>query len=443
MDESYDILIYGGTIVTVNPEFEIIDNGLLGVVEDRIATISAVTDVDRLPPAHRNIDAFGCLVIPGLVNTHTHLPMSLFRGLADDLPLHDWLYDYIFPVEARYIDAKSVRIGTRLSCAEMILNGTTTCCDGYFYESEVAEAVHESGLRAVLGQGIVDFPAPGIPDPKKNIEQAILFIQHWLNRSGRIRPSLFCHSPYTCSAETLQKAKSAANDHNVLFQIHVAETRQEIEQIENNHHTGPIAYLDRLGLLDDRTLLVHCVWMDEKDIRRAARSGARISHNPHSNLKLAAGIAEVPKFLQAGIRMGLGTDSCASNNNLDLFAAMDLCAKLHKVHTGDPTIMNARKIVELATIDGAAAIGLDEDTGSLEIGKKADIVMVDLLKPHLTPMYHPESHLVYAARGGDVKTVIIDGRPVLDNGRLQTMDLDNVMTEANQVAMRIKREFRV
>lgn len=440
METPYDLLIHGGTIVTVNSDFEIYEKGLLGIRNDRIALIESAPDSGRLPPASRVIDASGNLVLPGLVNTHTHLPMSLFRGLADDLPLQEWLHNHIFPTEARIIDAATVRIGTRLSCAELILNGTTTCCDGYFFETEVAETLFQTGLRAVLGQGIVDFPAPGVMDPKNNIGHARTFVNRWLNRCDRIHPSLFCHSPYTCSADTLQRAKSAAEENGLLFQIHVAETRQEVEQIRSEHKTTPIAYLNRMGLLDERTLLVHCVWLDPDDIRMIAQSGAHISHNPESNLKLAAGISPADSILKAGIRLGIGTDGSASNNSLDLFQTMDLCAKLHKVHTGDPTTMNARKILELATIDGAAAIGLDHEIGSLETGKKADIVIIDLMQPHLTPIYHPESHLVYTARGSDVQTVIIDGKPVLENKTLLTLDSEEVMAEANEVAMRIKQE---
>ena len=408
----YDLIIHNGIILTVNPDFDIITDGILCIREGVIESIGSDDSGTPLPTAKEMIDAEGGIIMPGLVNTHTHLPMSLFRGLADDLPLQEWLNEHIFPAESTRINPESVRDGTLLSCAEMLSSGTTTCCDGYFLEKEVAEAVMETGIRAVLGQGVIDFPAPGVPDPAKNIQAASDFIEAWSGRSDRITPSVFCHSPYTCSAETLQKAKAIAADKGLLFQIHVAETKSEYDQMLAEKGLSPVQYLDRLGILDERTLLVHSVWTDEADREIIAERKSKVSHNPESNMKLASGIAAVPEFLKAGITVGLGTDGCASNNNLDLFQEMDTAAKLHKVNTLDPTVMNARTVIRMATIEGARCLGMDHQIGSLEVGKQADIIVIDTAKPHLVPMYHPESQVVYAVVGGDIKFIVIEGSKI-------------------------------
>jgi 5-methylthioadenosine/S-adenosylhomocysteine deaminase len=436
----YDIVIYGGTVITVNAASDIFENGLVCVKGDRLERIGPLEKDARPPEADLSIDAGGHIVLPGLVNTHSHLPMTLFRGLADDLPLDEWLRKHIFPAEAAFITPESVQTGARLAAAEMILSGTTTCCDGYFLQDYAAEAVAASGLRAILGQGVVDFPAPGVPNPEANVATAELFIKKWKDASPRIQPSIFCHSPYTCSPRTLQAAKRAADKHGVLFQIHIAETRRERDRIQAEQRTSPVRYLDRLNLLDANTLLVHCVWVEREDLFTIARRRAGVSHNPESNMKLASGIAPLPLLLEAGISVGLGTDGCASNNNLDLFQTMDMTAKLHKVAAMDPTTADAQSVLQLATRVGAQAVGLGAVTGSLEVGKKADVILVDVRQPHLTPVYHPVSPLVYAARGSDVDTVIIDGRVVLQDRKLQTIDLDAVLEEATALALRIGRK---
>ena len=354
-----DTLIVNGILVTVNPDFEIIENGWVGIKDGQIVRVQPHRPGFLLPGALETVDAKGGIVMPGLVNTHTHLPMTLFRGLADDLPLMTWLNDHIFPAEATFIQPESVYTGTLLACAELLLSGTTTCCDGYFYEHFSAQAVSLSGLRAILGQGVIDYPAPGVPDPSENISVARDFIHRWQNVDPLIQPSIFCHSPYTCSEKTLRKAKEIAHSTGSLFQIHAAETRSEYELIKDRHHMSPIAYLDSLNILDSRTLLVHAIWLDDADIDIVARSGAAISHAPESAMKLGSGIARIPEFIQAKIRVGLGTDGCASNNNQDMFQEMDITAKLHKVSTLNPQAMKSRTVLEMATIAGARAIGMD------------------------------------------------------------------------------------
>ncbi|MGD9237379.1 MAG: amidohydrolase family protein, partial [Desulfobacterales bacterium] len=274
---TYDLVIHNGTLVTVNRRFDIIPNGLLCIKDGKLERLETIAANQSLPAASETIDAGGGLIMPGLVNSHTHLPMTLFRGLADDLPLDSWLNEHIFPAEGAHIRPDSVRWATLLACAEMLLSGTTTCCDGYFFEDQVAEAVDISGMRAVLAQGVIDFPAPGVPDPKDNMKIPRAFVASWQQASALITPSVFCHSAYTCSGETLQKAKALSREAGLRFQIHAAETQAEVRQIRQKYKTTPIGYLDRLGILDENTLLVHCVWIDEADIDRIANQKASIS----------------------------------------------------------------------------------------------------------------------------------------------------------------------
>jgi 5-methylthioadenosine/S-adenosylhomocysteine deaminase len=294
-------------------------------------------------------------------------------------------------------------------------------------------------MRAVLAQGIIDFPAPGVPDPKENIKIAVEFVEKWRGLSSVITPSIFCHSPYTCSDRTLKAAKAVADENGLLFQIHAAETKNEWAESHSIHQTSPIGYLDRMGVLDSKTLLVHCVWVDEEDIRIIVDRGANVSHNPESNMKLASGIAPVPGMLESGVTLGLGTDGCASNNNLDLFQEMDTTAKLHKVNTLDSSVVNAREVLEMATIGGAKAIGLGDHIGSIQIGKQADLIVVETDKPHMAPMYNPVSHLVYAARGSDVRDVVVAGKILLRNRRMLTVDVDAILYEVGVIADRVGR----
>ncbi len=436
-DRTYDIIIHNGTILTVNADFDVVENGLICISDGRIERVEAKTTGEFLPAARKSIDARGGIIMPGLVNTHTHAPMVLFRGLADDLPLMTWLEEYIFKAEERWLNPETVYSASRLACAEMLLSGTTTCCDGYFFEDSVAQAVQASGMRAVLGQGVVDFPAPGVPDPEKNVAEAMTFIQKWQGKTPLIVPGIFCHSPYTCSKNTLKQARGVANEAGCLFQIHVAETQNEVKQIKKKFKYSPIKYLESLGILNDRTLAVHAIWVDEEDINLMAKRGVGVSVTTESEMKLASGVAPVPRFLEVGISVGIGTDGCASNNNLDMFQEMDFVAKLHKVDNLDPTVLNASQVLNLATRVGAAAIGLEKEIGSIEAGKRADLIIVDTHKPHLTPLYDPASHLVYAVDGGDVRDVIIDGRVVVDNGVVLTMNVDEVIEEVEKLGRKI------
>jgi 5-methylthioadenosine/S-adenosylhomocysteine deaminase len=322
----------------------------------------------------------------------------------------------------------------------MLLAGITTCCDGYFMEDAVARAVAMTGLRAVLGQGVIDFPAPGVPDPAHNVAVAADFVDAWQNRTPLITPAIFCHSPYTCSDDTLLRAKAAAKARGVLFQIHVAETRAEYaHNKDDDRWETPIERLARLGLLDADTLLVHGVWLTPQEIDTIAQQGCGIVHCPESNMKLAAGIAPVPSFLQAGIPVGLGTDGCASNNDLDLLREMDTAAKLHKVAGGDPTALPAARVLAMATREGAHAIGLGDRIGTLETGKQADLVILDSAHPALCPVYNPVSQAVYAGGGDAVRDTIVAGRVRVRGHRMVDGDLEAVMDHVHAIGRDIQR----
>ncbi len=436
-DTLYDIVVHNGIVLTVNGEFDVFRKGLVCIADGTLKRVEDRANSEPLPAARQVIDAAGGIIMPGLVNSHTHVPMSLFRGLADDLPLTDWLNNHIFKAETQWLNPESVHVGTLLSCAEMLLSGTTTFCDGYFFEDAVAAAVIESGMRAVLAQGIIDFPAPGVPDPKENVTKAAQFIETWQGKSTLITPGLFCHSPYTCSEETLRKARKVADEKGALFQIHVAETKGELREIQERHGATPVQYLDRIGILTKRTLVVHAIWVNEEDISCMAENSVGVSVATESQMKLASGIAPIPEFIKKGLFVGIGTDGCASNNNLDMFQEIDTSAKLHKVKGRDPTVMDARQVLTLATRSGAEAIGLGEQVGSLEVGKKADLIIIDTHKPHLTPLYDPVSHLVYAASGSDVRDVIIDGRLTVKDRMVLSFNLEPIIESVQDLARQI------
>ncbi|MCG8549872.1 MAG: amidohydrolase [Desulfobacterales bacterium] len=404
-----EIVIHNGTLLTMEQGMPVIENAIVRIKGDKIAECGPALP-GHPPEGATLIDARGGIIMPGLVNGHTHTPMSMFRGLADDLPLDVWLHEHIFPAEARDVSPESVARWTAHSCKEMLAGGITTCCDGYFLENHAAQAMADTGIRAVAGQGVIDFPAPGVPDPSNNIGHAKEFIEKTRNLSPRVTPSVFCHSPYTCSKQTLTAVKNLARDTGVLFQIHAAETRAEPGMIKEGKGLSVIAYLDSLGILDPDTLLVHCVWVDEKDIETIAKRGCKVIHCPESNMKLAAGVAPVPDMAEAGLTVGLGTDGCASNNDQDMFSEMDTAAKLHKVVRLDPCVMDARTCLKMATIDGAKALGLGDITGSIRPGKAADIIVVDTRGLHMTPMHDPYSGIVYAARASDVMLTMVDGK---------------------------------
>jgi len=433
-----DILITGGTLLTMSDSMDIIENPVIGIRDGKILFVEKENISQHR--ADEIIYASGSIIMPGLVNTHTHLPMVCFRGLADDLPLMEWLNNYIFPAEAKYVNREMVYYGSMLAIAEMILSGTTTFCDGYFYESSVARAAIDAGMRGVPCQGFIDFPTSDNPDPSKNAMIAESFIEKWMDVSPLITPAFFCHSPYTCSPETLGSIKEIARNAGIFYFTHLAETKDEVKTIQEKYGRTPVRHLLNLGVLDDKTVAVHCNWVDEEEIKILADSGTKVSHNPESSMKLAAGIAPIPQMMRAGITVGLGTDGCASNNDLDLFMEMDTTAKIHKVTSMNPTVMDAKTVSKMATLDGAKVLGLEDRIGSIEAGKRADIIILDMNKPHLTPMYNSYSHLVYAATGPDVSTSIINGKIVMRDRRLITMDIQDIMERVRKISDNIRTD---
>jgi 5-methylthioadenosine/S-adenosylhomocysteine deaminase len=433
-----DILIVNGLLKRpASKETAGDEPGFVAISGEKIVAIGTMAELPKGARPTRTIDAENCLVMPGLINTHNHCAMTLFRGLADDLPLISWLQDHIFPAEAKFVNEEMVYWCTRLAAAEMILSGTTTVADGYFHEDAAAWALKESGLRAITAQGVIDFPAPGVPDPANNIATAAEFIEQWQG-DRLISPAIFCHSPYTCSEQTLKKAKALARQAGCRFFIHLAETAAEVEQSRQQHGVSPVDYLKQLDILDPETVCVHAVWLDENDIATIRTSGASVASCPESNMKLAAGIAPLDRYVEEGIPVGLGTDGCASNNNLDMFGEMAAAAKIHKINRQDPTILPAAEVFRMATTGGAEVLGLQDETGRLETGMQADIIIVDLRSPHLTPIYDQDSLLAYAASGSDVKTSIIAGKMVMADRQLLTIELDEVLARVNSLAEQVR-----
>jgi 5-methylthioadenosine/S-adenosylhomocysteine deaminase len=432
-----DLVLRNAWVIPCDPLLSTIPCGVVAIDGDSIVAVGTAEDVGARFCGQREMDLSDHLLLPGLINTHTHAAMTCFRGLGDDLPLNHWLQEVIFPTEARWVSPDLVYWGTLLAAVEMLAGGVTTVCDGYFFEESAAHAALESGIRAVLGQGILDFPTPDQPDPARMRDRADEYLERFPSGSGRLRPSLFCHAPYTCSPETLQWVKELCRRRGILFQTHLSETLGEVNQLVQRYGERPVFFLERLGILDAATLCAHGVWLDQGEIACLAEHQVGLAHTAESNMKLASGIAPVPALLAAGIKVGLGTDGCASNNNLDLFAEMDMVAKVHKVFDKNPVSCSAGQVLQMATLQGARALGWDDAIGSLEAGKQADIIAIDTRRPHLTPLYDPISHLVYAVSAADVSHVWVAGRQVVAEGRVLTVDPQVVMTEMRQIAARI------
>jgi 5-methylthioadenosine/S-adenosylhomocysteine deaminase len=435
MTPTADLLITNGTVITMDAGGRIIENGAVAVSGETIAAVGASADIKALP-AGEIVDAAGGIIMPGLVNSHTHAAMTLFRGLADDLPLLTWLNDHIFPAEARLDEAK-VHAGALLACAEMILSGTTCFCDMYLFEDAVARAAKIAGMRAVVGEVLYDFPSPNYGPIENGFAYTRRLIDTWKN-DPLITAAVEPHSPYLCAPDLLREAADIARAHRVPLVIHLSETETEVATIREKFGVTPVEHLADLGVLDANLLACHCVVLSERDMDLLQQYDVKVAHNPESNMKLASGISPVPDLIKRGICTGLGTDGCSSNNNLDLFAEMDTAAKLHKASRLDPTVMDAATVLRMATIDGARALGLDSVTGSLEVGKRADIIVIDTKKPHLTPMYHPISHLVYAVGGSDVAATVINGRVLMKERRLLHLDPEKIMADARQIAAAIR-----
>lgn len=434
--EKVDILVSGATVVTLDSSRRILEDGAVAVRGDRIVAVGAAADLATQFVARKRIDARGKLVLPGLVNTHNHAPMALLRGIADDMALMDWLQKFIFPAEAKNVSKEFVVAGTELACLEMIRSGTTTYADMYYFEEQVAEATARAGMRGVLGETVIQFPAPDNKTPEEALAYTEAFIKRW-KANPLITPAVAPHAPYTNSAASLKACKALADRYGVPLTIHVSETRDEVGQIREKYDATSTQWLDSLGVLGPNVFFNHCVWLTDEDLALIRKRGVGISHNPESNMKLASGTAPVPRMLALGIAVGLGTDGAASNNNLDMFEAMDFAAKLHKLSSMNPAVLPAAEVVEMATLGGARAMGMDREIGSLEAGKRADLIVVETNSAHGQPMYNVYSNLVYALKGADVESSIINGRIVMLNRRVLTLSEESVLSRAREIKARV------
>src|SRR5688572_10630057 len=431
-----DLIVSGGTVVTMDRNKRLIEDGAIGIQGDKIVGVGKRAEIARQYRARRTINAAGKVIIPGLVNTHTHVPMSLFRGISDDLDLNDWLTRFIFPAEAKNVDEQFVRAGTRLGLAEMIRGGTTTYCDMYYFEDAIADETKKAGVRGVLGETIIDFPVADNKTHEEAMAYGERFVRKWKN-DPLIVAALAPHAPYTVSTEHLQAIKRLSDRLDAPLVIHVAETRKERDDILAQKGATPVNYLNRIGFLNDRVIAAHTVFVTDEEIDILNNKGVGAAHNPQSNMKLASGTAPVPAMLGKDLAAGLGTDGAASNNDLNMWEEMDTAAKLHKQVSGDPKTLSAEQAFEMATSRGARALDLDKITGSIETGKRADIVIVDLNGLHQTPLYNIYSHLVYATKASDVRTVIINGRIVMLDRVLLTLNESVIKRDANSYRQKI------
>ncbi len=416
-----DIIIANAWVVTMDESSRLIENGAVVICNDSILAVGRSDDILSKYNAPRIYKGTNRIVMPGLINTHTHSPMTIFRGFADDLHLHEWLYDHIFPIESEFITKENVRLGAKLAIAEMLMSGTTTFNDMYYYGDEIAHIAEKAGIRAVITEGLIDFAVPNSETPEHGLDYTERMIKKWAGHDI-ITIGVAAHAPYSSSAELIQSSKNLAEKHNVPFNIHVAETRKEFDQIKDEHGLTPVAYLDKLGVLCANVVMAHAIHLTSEDIELIAKRGAGVAHNPVCNMKLASGVAPVPEFIEAGVKLGLGTDGVASNNNLDMFSEMNTAALLHKINSNDPTVVDAKSVIEMATIGGAKVLGFDEKIGSIEVGKKADLILLELNKPHAYPLFNVYSQIVYSLKSSDVETVIINGKVVMDNREVVNID---------------------
>ena len=422
------------TAVTCNDSFAVIEDAAIHIENNRIVFVGERASAPDFE-AEENIGGEHLVALPGLVNTHTHAAMTLMRSYADDMALEPWLQTKIWPFE-KNLSAVDVYWGTSLAIAEMIRGGTTTFADMYFYYESGARAIEESGIRACPGGVLLGF----LPDADERIANAIAFTRDYSGAAnGRITPFLAPHSLYTCNREQWQKMIAAAHEGSTPFTTHASETRREVADVTRDWGASPIQTLEKIGALDGPFLAAHCVHVDEKDLEIMARKNVCVAHNPTSNLKLASGFAPVEKFLARGITTGLATDGAASNNNLDLWQEMRLAALIHKATTGDPTTVSAQQAVLMATREGARCLHLESEIGSLEAGKKADVILLNFDAPHLSPRHSVVSHLAYSARADDVHSVIVDGKVLLRNREFTSLDLPQIQAEARLRAAKLAK----
>lgn len=435
--EQVDLIVYNAIVVTMDAAARVLPRGAVAIRGNQIVAVQTAEAIASSFSAKETIDAEGQIVMPGLVNTHGHAPMVLYRGLADDLALMEWLQNYIFPAESKTVTPAFVRAGTRLAALEMIQSGTTTYTDMYYFEEEIARVTREAGMRGVLGQTIIQFPVADAKTPAEGLARTEAFLKEFAG-DELITPALAPHAMYTLDAATLKSVRAMADKYQAQVLIHLAETEDEARTSQKQHKMSPGRYLESLGFWGPRTLAAHAVWLDAADIQILAKRQVGVSHNPESNMKLASGTAKVPAMRTSGINVGLGTDGAASNNDLDMFEAMRQAAFLQKHATRDPRALPAKDALAMATIEGARALGMADRIGSLEPGKRADLILVSMVGARQTPMYDPISHLVYVARGEDVRTSIVNGKILMRDRKMLTLNEADIIREANEMARQVR-----
>lgn len=432
-----DIIIRADFVLTMDTALSVIEDGAIAVKNGKIISVGGAGDILGNYESQKIIGGRGFIAFPGLVNTHTHSPMVYFRGLADDIPLKEWLERYIWPAEEKWLSPAFVSDAVELACLEMLKAGITLFNDMYFYGDEIAAAAKRMGMRAVVGAGILDFPTRTAGTIEEYFLNAEAMIKKWKG-DEYITPCIAPHSPYTCSPDTLKKVRAMADKYRVPVHIHLSETQWEVGELMTRYHKRPVAHLDSLGFLDETLLAAHCIWIEDEEITLLSEKKVNVSHCMESNLKLASGFAPVATMLAEGIKVTFGTDGAASNNDLNILGEMSTTAKVHKALANDPTVLNSRTVLLMATRWGAEALGLGNICGSIEEGKSADIVIADMRKPHLTPMYDVYSHIVHAMNSADISTVIVNGRILLEERKSTTGDETEIMHKAAEWGKRIK-----
>ncbi|WP_457638570.1 amidohydrolase [Persephonella sp.] len=414
-------------ILTMNENLTVIEDSDIVIKDGKIVDIGKNKKDEYFG---RTITCKNKIALPGFINTHTHAAMTLLRGYGSDNPLKVWLEEYIWPAEGKFVSYEFVYDGTEIAVYEMLRTGTTTFVDMYFYENAVADVIRKTGIRGVLATGILDFPTPGAKTPEEGIQKTEEFIQQYKDDMF-VFPAVGPHAPYTCSPETLKKAYELSEKYGVLYHIHIAETEFEVKTVKEKYGKTPVEHLDSIGVLSGKTLAAHMVYPTENEIEILAEREVKVAHCPESNLKLASGIAPVPKMIEKGVVVGIGTDGTASNDNLDIIGEIATSAKLHKGVNKDPTVLNAKEALLMATRWGAEAVGMSDLIGSLEEGKLADIVLIDVSQPHLNPLYDPYTQIVHSATGSDVDTVIVNGEIKVLNKEVLVLDKNYLIEKAN------------
>ncbi len=440
--QKVDVLIVHGTVLTMDFAGDVYDDGEIAIRGDSIVAVGPADEIGSTYIASRTIDARDEIVMPGLINGHAHAAMSLFRGLGGDSSLNDWLEKYVFPAEARNVTPDFVEWGTRLGILEMLRGGITTYADMYYFEDNVARVTKEAGMRGVLGETFIDFPAPDNKSVPQMLAYTENYIKHWQG-DPLITPAVAPHSIYTCSTKTLESAAALAHRYHVPILIHLAEAAPESDQSRAKYGLSPTAYLENIGFLGPDVTAAHCVWVTAADMQLLASHGVGCVNNPSSNMKLASGTSPVVDLIAAGVPEGLGTDGAASNNDLDMFEEMDLAAKQQKLARMDPRALPAEQVVAMATINGARALHMEKEIGSLEPGKKADVILIRTDAPHATPMYNIYSQLVYALKASDVDSVVIAGRLVMEHRRMLTLDEPAILAKAREYAKQVSASLAV